>query len=136
MLLNGGELNGHRLLSPKSVELMSMDHLGEVPGGFPWAAGSGFGLGFQVILDPGAFGHSVSKGNYSWGGAAGTGFWIDREEQLIGVFMIQILPHGGLNYSSQYRNLVYQSLEYSMSYGHSLPFLELPDKEKRKHAVR
>ncbi len=121
MLLNGGELDGHRLLSPKSVELMSMDHLGEVPGGFPWAGGSGFGLGFQVILDPGAFGHSVSQGLYSWGGAAGTGFWIDKEEQLIGVFMIQILPHGGLNYSSQYRNLVYQSLETSESYGAPVP---------------
>ncbi len=117
MLLNGGELNGHRLLSPKSVELMSMDHLSGVPGGFPWASGSGFGLGFQVILDPAAFGHSVSKGNYSWGGAAGTGFWIDKEEQLIGVFMIQILPHDGLNYSSEFRNLVYQALVTSDSFG-------------------
>jgi CubicO group peptidase (beta-lactamase class C family) len=117
MLLNGGAFNGRRLLSPKSVELMSMDHLGAVPGGFTWAGGSGFGLGFQVILDPGAFGQVVSEGLYSWGGAAGTGFFIDQEEQLIGVFMIQIMPHSGLQYSAEYRNLVYQAIESSASYG-------------------
>ena len=110
MLLNGGELDGVRLLSPKTVEFMSSDHLGEVPGGFPWSRGSGFGLGFQVIGDAGAYGQAISEGTYFWGGAAGTGFWIDPKEDLVGVFMVQILPHSGLTYSSQYRSLVYQSI--------------------------
>ena len=88
MLLNGGELDGARILSPKTVQLMSSDHLGDLPriGGTP---GYGFGLTFQVNLGPGKTGQIGSAGEYNWSGAAGTHFWIDPAEQMVGVFMIQ-----------------------------------------------
>ena len=108
MLLNGGELDGVRLLSPKSVELMAADHLGEVEIGFG-GKGRGFGLGFAVVLDAGAAGELGSAGTYSWGGAAGTGFWIDPQEELIGIFMTQSIPHR-TQLRDQFRSLAYQTL--------------------------
>jgi CubicO group peptidase (beta-lactamase class C family) len=87
MLLNGGELNGVRLLSPRTVELMRTDVL---PPNMPTlAAGAGFGLDFAVYTDPVAAGGYYSKGTYYWGGAAGTWFWIDPASELIVVGMIQ-----------------------------------------------
>ncbi|MEE2776794.1 MAG: serine hydrolase domain-containing protein [Acidobacteriota bacterium] len=111
MLLNGGELEGTRLLSRKSVELMSSDHIGDLPRvGNLIGPNDGFGLTFRVIREPGLSGALGSAGEYSWGGAAGTRFWIDPEEELIGLFMIQILPHTGLLYGTEFKNLVYQSI--------------------------
>ncbi len=107
MLLNKGQYGGKRLLSRKTVELMSSDNLGEIPSGMP---GYGFGLGFAVSKAPGAAGLLGSPGEYNWGGAAGTKFWIDPKEDLIGIFMIQILPHTGLEYGSEFRVLTYQSV--------------------------
>tara|TARA_B100000524_G_scaffold273423_1_gene151259 strand:- start:199 stop:1296 length:1098 start_codon:yes stop_codon:yes gene_type:complete len=92
MLLNGGELDGVRILSPKTIQLMTTNHLGEMPMGFG-RRGAGFGLGFGVVLNPGDVGEVSSAGEYNWGGAAGTRFWIDPEEQLIGLFMVQSIPH-------------------------------------------
>ena len=108
MLLNGGELDGVRLLSPKSVALMATDHLADVEVGFP-SQGTGFGLGFAVVLDPGALGELGSAATYSWGGAAGTSFWIDPQEELIGIFMTQSIPHR-TQLSNQFRALTYQTL--------------------------
>src|SRR5262245_53637888 len=97
MLLNGGELDGVRILSRKSVELMSADHLGDMPvGGTVLAKGYGFGLTVAVNRGVGRTGAVGSQGEYFWGGAAGTRFWIDPKEQMIGIFMIQILPHTNL----------------------------------------
>jgi CubicO group peptidase (beta-lactamase class C family) len=111
MLLNGGELDGARILSRKTVELMSANHLGDMPRtGNLLPAGIGFGLTFAVNLGPGKNGNIGSEGEYYWGGAAGTRFWIDPKEQMIGVFMIQILPHTGLTYGSQFRQLAYQAI--------------------------
>jgi CubicO group peptidase (beta-lactamase class C family) len=107
MLLHGGELDGVRLLSPKSVELMSTDHLGDIPMG--GRSGYGFGLGFAVALDQGDIGELGSEGEYNWGGAAGTRFWIDPEEELIGLYMVQILPHR-TTLGSEFRNFVYQAI--------------------------
>lgn len=107
MLLDQGQYNGKRLLSRKTVQLMSSDNLGTIPGMGP---GSGFGLGFAVSKAPGEAGMMGSPGEYNWGGAAGTRFWIDPQEQLIGIFMIQILPHNGLEYGSEFRVLTYQSI--------------------------
>ena len=76
MLLNGGELDGARILSPKTIQLMTTNHLGELPMGFG-RSGAGFGLGFGVVLNPGEVGEVSSAGEYNWGGAAGTRFWID-----------------------------------------------------------
>ncbi len=111
MLLGGGELDGARILSRKTVELMSANHLGDMPrAGSVLPAGVGFGLTFAVNLGPGKNGNIGSEGEYYWGGAAGTRFWIDPKEQMIGVFMIQILPHTGLTYGSQFRQLAYQAI--------------------------
>jgi CubicO group peptidase (beta-lactamase class C family) len=111
MLLSGGELDGRRILSRKSVELMSADHLGDLPRyGTAETAGSGFGLTFQVTLDPGRLGNIGSKGEYSWSGAAGTGFWIDPREKLVGVFMTNILPHTNLTFRQQFRLLGWQAI--------------------------
>jgi CubicO group peptidase (beta-lactamase class C family) len=108
MMLNGGELDGTRILSRKSVELMTTDHLGDIPG--LWSPGYGFGLGFAVLEDVGATGALGSVGEYNWGGAAGTRFWVDPEEKLIGIFMIQILPHTGLEYGTEFRSFAYQAI--------------------------
>ena len=110
MLLDGGELDGTRLLSRKSVELMSADHIGDLPRIGGLGPHDGFGLTFRVIREPGLSGALGSVGEYSWGGAAGTRFWIDPKEELIGLFMIQILPHTGLTYGTEFKNLVYQSI--------------------------
>jgi len=108
MLLNGGELDGVRLLSPKSVQLMTVDHTGSLEGELN-DSGYGFGLGFAVALDSGAIGELSSPGEYNWGGAAGTGFWVDPAEELIGVFMVQSIPHQTrLRY--EFKNLVYQAM--------------------------
>jgi len=107
MLLNKGQYDGKRLLSRKTVQLMSSDNLGTIPGMGP---GAGFGLGFAVSKAPGEAGMMGSAGEYNWGGAAGTRFWIDPQEELIGIFMIQILPHTGLEYGSEFRVLTYQAI--------------------------
>lgn len=107
MMLNNGQLGGKRLLSRKTVQLISSDNLGTIPGLGP---GTGFGLGFAVSKAPGEAGMMGSPGEYNWGGAAGTRFWIDPQEELIGIFMIQILPHTGLEYGSEFRVLTYQSI--------------------------
>lgn len=102
MLLNGGELDGARLLSRKTIELMTLNHLAgghdlaalAPPGQFSEAAtnGTGFGLGFSVLLDQRLAQISGSPGQYAWGGAASTAFWIDPREELIVIFMTQLLP--------------------------------------------
>jgi CubicO group peptidase (beta-lactamase class C family) len=108
MMLNGGELNGERILSPKTVELMTTDHLGGLAMGFG-RAGVGFGLGFAVALNTGDIGEIGSNGEYNWGGAAGTRFWIDPEEQLIGLFMVQSIPHQ-TRLASEFKILTYQAV--------------------------
>lgn len=110
MLLNEGELDGRRLLSRKTVELMTRDHLGEIP--MLWrSAGYGFGLGVAVCLDPGRVGETGSVGAYYWGGAAQTLFWVDPKEEFIGIFLTQIKPYGSLTYRNQYRILSYQTID-------------------------
>ncbi len=102
MLLNGGALDGARLLSRKTIELMTTNHL---DGGQDLAAlappaqfseattsGTGFGLGFSVLLDQRLAQISGSPGQYAWGGAASTAFWIDPKEEVIAIFMTQLLP--------------------------------------------
>ena len=109
MLLNGGELDGARILGPKTIELMTMDHLGDDGASF-LDAGWGFGLGFTVKNQAGLDGMSDSVGNYYWFGVAGTAFWVDPVEDLIGVFMIQIRPNRDVNFRQQFKRLVYQAV--------------------------
>lgn len=108
MLLNGGELDGIRILGKKTVELIRMNHL---PDDVKlWGGTShGWGLGFAVVLDMAKSGELASEGTYSWGGAAATNFWIDPEENLIGIFMTQLLnnPHP---FHGEFRRLTYSSI--------------------------
>ncbi|HET7608686.1 MAG TPA: serine hydrolase, partial [Gammaproteobacteria bacterium] len=91
MLLNGGELNGHRLLGPRTVEMMTANHTGDmVNGQFGRPArGMGFGLGMQVVLDPIAADLAVSKGAISWPGGSGVAHWIEPAENLVSIYFIQ-----------------------------------------------
>ena len=110
MMLNNGELNGVRLVSRKTVELMTMDHLGDLemfffPGGYT------FGLGFGICTDPAAVGTLGSVGEYNWGGFFYTQFWIDPSEDMIGLIMTQLYPSGGLDLQEKFRVLVYQAID-------------------------
>jgi CubicO group peptidase (beta-lactamase class C family) len=119
MLLRGGELDGHRLLSPRTIRYMATNHL---PGnrdlqtfGRPLHAetrmdGVGFGLGFAVVTDPAAGKVVCSEGEFNWGGLASTTFWIDPAEDLSVVFMTQLMPSSTYNIRPQLRQLVYQSI--------------------------
>ncbi|MBM3809843.1 MAG: beta-lactamase family protein [Acidimicrobiia bacterium] len=90
MLANGGILDGKRLLSPRTVDLMATNHVGDLFGGTSGTAkGMGFGLTVDVVLDHATAGRRASNGTFSWGGAFGTYFWVDRTEQLVGVLMVQ-----------------------------------------------
>ena len=110
MLLNGGELDGVRLLSPKSVELMTTDHLAGLSMDLAGeGAGYGFGLGFAVAKDQGAIGELGSAGEYSWGGAAGTSFWIDPAEEMVGIFMVQVIPPPD-RLSALFQAMAYQAI--------------------------
>jgi CubicO group peptidase (beta-lactamase class C family) len=110
MLLNDGEYNGARILGRKTVELMRSDHLGELPHvGGVLPAWEGFGLTFAVNPGPGKSPEVGSAGSYRWGGAAGTTFWIDPKERMIGVFLIQILPPN-VNAADQFKRMAYEAL--------------------------
>lgn len=102
MMRNGGTLNGARLLSPKTIEFMTQNHLGattqvsssgEAPSSTISASsqGTGFGLGFGIITNPAKWGAMSSEGTYFWGGAAGTVFWIDPVEDIVGIGMLQLM---------------------------------------------
>ena len=107
MLLNGGELDGVRILAPSTVRLMHMNHLPrDVKEMSP---GAGFGLDFGVVLDPVAH-DGISKGEYWWGGAAGTWFWIDPKEDLVFVGMIQHFGPRRPDVRSLSRRLTYQAI--------------------------
>ena len=107
MLLNGGELDGVRILAPSTVKLMHLNHLPrELKEMSP---GTGFGLDFAVVLDPVAA-DGISKGEYYWGGAAGTWFWIDPKEDLVFVGMIQHFGPKRPDVRSLSRRLTYQAI--------------------------
>jgi CubicO group peptidase (beta-lactamase class C family) len=120
MLLNGGSANGRRYISPKTIALMTMNHL---PGGrelmemsrslFSEAGneGLGFGLGFAVVLNRAATLTPGSVGEYYWGGMASTAFWIDPKEDLIAIFMTQFVPSSTYPVRRDMRNLVYAAFE-------------------------
>jgi len=114
LLLNKGELDGVRLLGPKTVELMAMNHLPPnipplVMGQEPMP-GFGFGLGVSVMTDVALSGMMGSVGLYGWGGWANTHFWVDPQEQLIGILMLQYIPSGTYPVTTDFRTLVYQAL--------------------------
>ncbi|MFO1372834.1 MAG: serine hydrolase domain-containing protein, partial [Candidatus Competibacteraceae bacterium] len=119
MLLRGGELDGVRLLSNRTLRYMTQNHL---PGGVDLEKfgrllfaettfdGVGFGLGFSVVMDPVANKVLVSQGEFSWGGAASTAFWVDPAEEITALFLTQLLPSSAYPLRPQFRQLVYQAL--------------------------
>lgn len=112
MLLNGGTLDGVRLLSPKSVQLMTLDHTAHAQkptAGVRLASGAGFGLGFQVVTNAADYQRLGSVGTYDWSGAASTSFFIDPKEQLIGIMMTQKMPTD-LRLMVEFRTAVYQAI--------------------------
>ncbi len=110
MLLNNGQLDGVRILSPKSVEMMRTDTLGGMPHLGVLAASAGFGLTFAINPSPGKSGEPASEGSYYWGGAAGTSFWIDPKENMFGIFLINILPPN-TEAPQQFQRMAYQAIE-------------------------
>ena len=117
MLLDGGASNGVRILSPKTVGLMTRNHLR--PDLMPYTIGErrdtftqgcGFGLGFKVVMDVAQYGVPGSAGAYSWGGAASTYFWIDPAEQLAAILMAQFMPSSYHPIRSQFETATYQAL--------------------------
>lgn len=106
MLLEGGTLDGVRLLAPSSVALMTADHVGDRYG----TAGQGFGLGFSVLEDLGARGTPGSEGEFGWGGAYHSTYWVDPEEELVVVYLTQVIPAAGLDDFARVRALVYQAI--------------------------
>ncbi len=114
-MLNGGELDGQRLLSPHTVRFMTSDHLGHMGqnrtenAGNMLAPGTGFGLGFSVRLAGGLDTLPGSVGLYSWGGIAGTTFWVDPKEDMFAILMIQA-PNQREYYRPLFRNMVYAAM--------------------------
>lgn len=113
MLINGGQLDGVRLLSPSTVRYMTADHLGNAKGAGAVALlpGMGFGLGFAVRQETGLFEVTGSAGEYFWAGAAGTGFYVDPKEELTCVWMTQGQPGMPRRYDRYlFKQLVYQAI--------------------------
>lgn len=107
MLLNGGTLDGARILAPATVALMTRSQIGTI---YDRSGALGFGLGFEVLLDPGLAGQYGSVGRYGWGGAYATNYWVDPGQDLVAVLMLQLLPSGGLDLADRFRTLVYQAI--------------------------
>ncbi len=118
MLRRGGEFEGARILGPRTIELMRRNHLKDgkdltqmAIGGFSETAneGVGFGLGFATTLDAVRNG-GPGEGDYYWGGAASTIFWVDPNEDLSVVFMTQLMPSGAFNFRGQLKSIIYSSI--------------------------
>src|SRR5690606_29588828 len=118
MLRRGGELDGARILAPRTLAMMRQNHL---PGGRRLSdmamdffsetsnSGVGFGLGFASVVDNVAAG-TVSQGDYYWGGAASTIFWVDPKEELSVVFMAQLMPSTSYDFRGILRSIVYGAI--------------------------
>jgi CubicO group peptidase (beta-lactamase class C family) len=113
MILDGGELDGVRLLSPATVNLMITNHTGDLPIYVRGADAYGFGLGFSMLTDPARARQALTPGAFGWGGAWGTVFWIDPVEELVMVFMTQISSYRHLNIRPDFANLVIQAITES-----------------------
>ena len=109
LMLNGGSLEGTRLLSPNTVSLMIENHTGELP---IWLAGPGmgFGLGYGVVIDRGAAATPLAEGSAYWGGAYCTLSWFDPEQEIVGVLMTQVRPYTHINIRQDFQVLTYQAI--------------------------
>ena len=109
MMLNGGALDGVRILSRKTIELMTANHTGDYG---IWLAGPGygFGLGYAVVTDLGPSATPRSEGSYYWGGAFGTIFWVDPSEELIGIMLTLMRPYTHLRIRDDLATMTYQAI--------------------------
>jgi CubicO group peptidase (beta-lactamase class C family) len=114
MMINGGQLDGVRLLSPTTVRYMTVDHLGpdiKFSGVTTLPAGTGFGLGFAVRKETGRFEVTGNAGEYYWAGAAGTGFYVDPKDDIVVVWMTQGQPGMARRYDRYlFKQMVYQAI--------------------------
>jgi len=120
MLQDGGTLDGERIIGSRTLEFMAHNHL---PGGVDMARfatgsfsetiyqGVGFGLGLACKVDPVYNGYPASAGTYFWGGLASTLFWVDPVEDLVVIFMTQLIPSSTFNFRGQLENIIYAALE-------------------------
>lgn len=106
-MLDGGVLDGARILAPSSVRLMTANHVGDL---YPWSEGTGFGLGFSTAEDLGARGEPGTEGEFAWGGAYHSSYWVDPAQDLVVVYMTQVIPAEGLDDHGRLRALVYAAL--------------------------
>jgi len=118
MLRHGGELDGARVLGPRTLEMMTRNHLKDGKDLAAWALGMfsespnrgvGFGLGFASVIDPVVAG-VMGGGDYYWGGAASTLFLVDPREQISLVFMTQLMPSSTYNFRGQLKSIVYSAI--------------------------
>ncbi|HLK29945.1 MAG TPA: serine hydrolase domain-containing protein [Puia sp.] len=105
MIMNGGIYNGHRILSKRTVEMMTSNQIGDVPFG-----DNKFGLGFQITTEKGAAKGPWSEGSFSWGGFFGTSYWADPKEKLVCLFMTQQTPNSHGDIAEKFKALVYQAI--------------------------
>ncbi len=119
MLLNGGELDGRRIIGRKTLEYMTINHLpegktlnelGQSLFSEAVMEGMGFGLGFSTLVDPARNGAVSSGGEFAWGGAASTAFWVDPAEEITCVFMTQLMPSSSYPLRRELKATVYQAL--------------------------
>ena len=119
MLLNGGELDGRRIIGRKTLEYMTINHLpegktlnelGQSLFSEAVMEGMGFGLGFSTLVDPARNGAVSSGGEFAWGGAASTAFWVDPAEEITCVFMTQLMPSRSYPLRRELKATVYQAL--------------------------
>lgn len=119
MLLGGGTLDGTRIIGSRTLEFMTRNHLPDdvdlsefATGGFSESAyeGVGFGLGFATKMDPVYNGYPASTGSFFWGGLASTLFWVDPAEDLVVIFMTQLMPSSTFNFRGQLENIIYGAL--------------------------
>lgn len=110
MLLNGGQIDGLRLVSRKTMEAMTTNQIGDLPLWQDTYRNYSFGLGFRVRRELGQSLTLGSVGEYGWGGAYGTFFWVDPKEKMTGILMIQLMPYAHLNVRPEFQNVVTQAI--------------------------
>ena len=106
MMLNGGTFDGTRVLSRKTVESMTVDHLD----GIAFRPGQGFGLGFSIMKNPAAIGLPASAGEFGWGGAYHSTYWVDPAEEMVVVYLTQLIPARGIDDHGKLRSLIHQAI--------------------------
>ena len=105
MVMNGGIYQGQRILSKRSVEMMTHGQLN-----FLFDGTNNFGLGFEVVTEKGGIKGPWNEGTFTWGGYFGTAYWADPKEQLIGIFMTQQSPNSHADITEKFKELVYQAI--------------------------